>query len=142
MDAVEFLRGYLRAVREWERLCAEAARMRAVGTRINNAFGGIPAGDAARSKVEAALVGVSEVLAAADAAKTNIEARRAEICAVIDRLPDERHRIILRLRYLNGYRWEDVAERAGYTTRQVYNLHRAAVARVRELLEEGPSTFH
>ncbi len=128
VDTVEFLRGYQRAVREWRRLCDEADRMRALGVRVSKAFGGIPADAGGHSKIEAALEGVENVLEQADAAKVDVETRRGEVCAAIDRLPDERHRLVLRLRYLNGYSWRLVAEHSGYEERHARRLHREAVA--------------
>jgi len=39
--------------------------------------------------------------------------------------PDQRD--ILRLRYVDGLKWDDVAERAHYSRAQCYNIHNAAV---------------
>lgn len=52
---------------------------------------------------------------------------KQEIANLIARVPDERMRSLLELRYLNGLTWEAVAERMHYTTRNVYNLHNAAL---------------
>lgn len=61
--------------------------------------------------------------------------RRVE--AFIDALPDERHRAILRLRYVDGLVWREVTaelERCGifYEQRQIYRLHNAALAEARK----------
>lgn len=52
---------------------------------------------------------------------------KKEIAGLIAQVPDERMRGLLELRYLNGLTWEAVAERMHYTTRNVYNLHIAAL---------------
>ena len=67
---------------------------------------------------------------------------KEEIAGVIARVPDERMRGLLELRYLNGRTWEEVAEQMNYTTRNIYNLHSAALKVVallipREGAEEG-----
>ena len=41
---------------------------------------------------------------------------------------------LLELRYLNGLTWEEVAERMNYTTRNIYNLHSAALRAVSLLI--------
>lgn len=61
-------------------------------------------------------------------------ALKEEIAAVIGRVPDERMRGLLELRYLNGLSWEEVAERMNYTTRNIYNLHNAALRAVTLLI--------
>ena len=43
-------------------------------------------------------------------------------------------RALLEIRYLNGCTWEEVAERMHYTTRNIYNLHSAALRAVELLI--------
>lgn len=140
MNTVEYLQGYQRALLEWQRLCEEADRLRALGARVTSTFDGIPAGQSGRSKVEAAVEGVSEVLAKADAAKLNVAARRAEVEAAIALLPDERHRTVLRMRYLNGYSWHRVADECGYGERHVRRLHRDALVEIAAIRKSSDAT--
>ena len=62
---------------------------------------------------------------------------RAEIGEIIGRVMDERMRVLLELRYLNGHTWEQVAEEMNYTTRNIYNLHSAALKVVAPLIAEA-----
>ena len=64
-------------------------------------------------------------------------ALKAEIRDTIARVSDERMRVLLELRYLNGRTWEDVAEQMNYTTRNIYNLHSAALKAVALLISES-----
>lgn len=50
----------------------------------------------------------------------------------IDALPDERYRKVLRMRYIDGLGWEEIAERVGYTKRQITNIHGAALAAIKD----------
>ena len=61
---------------------------------------------------------------------------RSQIQATISRLQDGRMRTLLELRYLNGHSWEVIAERMGYSTRNIYNLHNAALKAVAPLVAE------
>ena len=63
-------------------------------------------------------------------------ALRTEIQETISRVRDERMRVLLELRYLNGRTWEEVAEEMNYTTRNIYNLHSAALKVVAPLIAE------
>lgn len=49
----------------------------------------------------------------------------------IDQVEDARMRELLELRYIDGMTWEAVAERMGYSTRQVTRLHGYALRMVR-----------
>ena len=64
-------------------------------------------------------------------------ALREEIQALIGRVQDERMRVLLELRYLNGRTWEEVAEEMNYTTRNIYNLHSAALKIVSPMIDEA-----
>ena len=72
-----------------------------------------------------------------DAQIDRMIALREEIQATIARVPDERMRVLLELRYLNGRTWEDVADQMNYTTRNIYNLHAAALKAVAPLVVEA-----
>lgn len=48
----------------------------------------------------------------------------------IDRVDDARQREVLELYYLDGYKWDQVAERMGLDTRQVFRLHGKALQRI------------
>lgn len=63
-------------------------------------------------------------------------ALRSEIQQTIARVPDGRMRMLLELRYLNGHAWELIAEKMGYSTRNIYNLHNAALKTIAPLIAE------
>lgn len=67
-----------------------------------------------------------------------VNRRIREMCALkreameaIDRVEDARLREVLELYYIDGFTWEQVAERMGYSERQTLRLHGAALLRVR-----------
>ena len=72
-----------------------------------------------------------------------VNARIRDLCALkhaamdaIDRVEDARQREVLELYYIDGYKWEQVAERMGLDDRQVFRLHGRALQRI-EVPEEG-----
>lgn len=72
-----------------------------------------------------------------------VNARIRELCALkhaamdaIDRVEDARQCEVLELYYIDGYKWEQVAERMGLDERQVFRLHGRALQRI-EVPEEG-----
>ena len=57
--------------------------------------------------------------------------------AFIEQLADERHRLVLTLRYINGLEWFKVEHAMHYEHRQVFYFHSEALKEVARLMEEG-----
>ena len=57
--------------------------------------------------------------------------------ALIEQLPDERHRLVLTLRYINGLEWFKVEHAMHYERRQVFYFHAEALKEVGRLMENG-----
>lgn len=49
----------------------------------------------------------------------------------INGIDDERMRLILTMRYINGYSWEKIAETLHYEKRQVFRLHGNALQKIK-----------
>ena len=57
--------------------------------------------------------------------------------ALIEHLSDERFRLVLTLRYINGLEWFKVEHAMHYERRQVFYFHSEALKEVGKLMEEG-----
>ncbi len=57
--------------------------------------------------------------------------------ALIEQLSDERFRLVLTLRYINGLEWFKVEHAMHYERRQVFYFHAEALKEVGRLMEEG-----
>lgn len=53
--------------------------------------------------------------------------KKVKICSElydkIETLEDEQKKRLMKYRYIRGYRWEDIADKMGYSVRQVFNIH-------------------
>ncbi|WP_367567240.1 hypothetical protein [Lacrimispora sp.] len=60
--------------------------------------------------------------------------RKIKICTnlydKIEALEDEQEKRLLKYRYIRGYRWEIVADKMGYSIRQVFNIHNKIIYRI------------
>ncbi len=56
---------------------------------------------------------------------------------LIEQLQDERHRLVLTLRYINGLQWFKVEHAMHYERRQVFYFHAEALKAVAQLMENG-----
>ena len=52
---------------------------------------------------------------------------RREITQKIEQMQDETEKTVLRLRYIHWLRWEQIAERMGYSPEHVQRIHKKAV---------------
>lgn len=151
----DWLRRYRDAMRDSEsldnRIIALRSRLEAPGAARLDGMPRTPGFDADRTG--AALALLEELEEDAKQARATARAMYAEIEAVIRRIsgpgwPDQR--AVLRMRYLDGERWEDVAsllfgtspdyeERADSFLRRVHKTHAAALAAISEFvpLEQG-----
>ncbi|GEM_PF-5526815 len=57
--------------------------------------------------------------------------QRVKICIElydkIEAQEDEQEKRLLKYRYIRGYRWEDIADKIGYSVRQVFNIHTKSI---------------
>lgn len=47
----------------------------------------------------------------------------SELYDKIETLEDEQGKRLLKYRYIRGYQWDQVADKMGYSSRQVFNIH-------------------
>ncbi len=50
-----------------------------------------------------------------------------ELYDKIEALEDEQGKQLLKYRYIRGYQWDRIAEKMGYSTRQVFNIHKRSL---------------
>lgn len=53
-----------------------------------------------------------------------------EVYDQIETLEDEQEKRILKYRYIKGYQWDVIADKVGYSERQVYNIHKKALIKI------------
>lgn len=51
----------------------------------------------------------------------------SELYDKIEALEDEQEKRLLKYRYIRGYHWDVIAEKMGYSVRQVFNIHNKVV---------------
>lgn len=56
--------------------------------------------------------------------------KKVKICSElydkIEAMEDEQEKRLMKYRYLRGYRWEYIADKMGYSVRQIFNIHKRA----------------
>ena len=126
-DKKAFLRQYLNCVRAEKGINDEIETLRASAMLPAIAMDGMPHGTnkSDYSSYAAMLDDLMRKLNAELKRKWNA---RAEIMAAIEKLPNETEKLVLKFRYINGWKWERIAEMLGYEYRHVTRLHGNALS--------------
>lgn len=123
---------YLRRYRDIDDDIAQLLEERAVwmarATKITQSAEGMSGGGGAeRGAMESAALKIAEISSEIDERIGRAAVMRREIRECISRVGDQRYRRLLRLHYINGYTFEEVADRMHYTWRWVVKLHGRAL---------------
>lgn len=123
----EYLRSYIYLKRKEQHIAEEieAVRTRYIGHAIT--YSDMP-------KAHDSEHDLSDYIVEVDALLRTLQKRQAEavvayrqIEAAVERMEDPKEKELLRLRYLQDMKWEDVAERMTYDLRWIHRLHGKAL---------------
>lgn len=133
-----WLRRYRTREAEIERLREEIARTRAQAEGAAAQLSGLPRGGSGEDRLQRAVELLERrCTELAGQIEAGQEARR-QTEAAIDALPDGRQRLLLRLRYIDGRTWEQIAVRMALDYRWVLRLHGRALEQLAIESHYGP----
>lgn len=122
----EFLRKYRRAVRREQEILDEIQKLRADKMFPSVCNDGMPRGSSQTD--------LSDYMAEIDAAIEDLKKERLEKIKIyreiemrIRCMKDEDEQEVLRMRYIKGMKWEEVAEKMKYSYRGVLKIHGRAL---------------
>lgn len=127
----EYLRSYLVSVDKQKQIEREIEELRessmSAGTRPPD---GLPHGNNS-SDLSGYAAQVDSLLRELDIQKEKCIGLRREITAAIESMTDMKESLLLRLKYINGDTFDQIAADIGYSYRQTLRLHGAALANFR-----------
>lgn len=130
-DVKEYLRDVRHAFWRADVLSARAERYRELATRATGRMDALRLGGTPiRSKVENYVLELMQAHQELQDQISELLALTRQAEKLIARLPDERYRLVLHLRYLCGYDWQDIADRLHFSLRWVHKLHGEALAQL------------
>lgn len=133
-----WLMRYRTAEAETERLWEEIARTRAQAEGVTAQLSGLPRGGSGKDRLQRAVELLEDACGKLVGRIEEAQRIKAEIEAAIDRLPDERQRLLLRLRYIDGRMWEQIAVGMALDYRWVLRLHGRALEQLAIESHYGP----
>ncbi len=130
-EKIAWLRGYRTAALEVERLRGEIERWRSLAEKVTPTLSALPASTSANgTRTETAVEQIAERCAALELALCVMAARCEATEKAIQSVPDERLRLLLRYRYIDGMAFERIAEKLGLSRQWVCGLHDSAVNQI------------
>ena len=75
-----------------------------------------------------------------DKARTLCRNKRKEVEFVINLLENYQEKIVLEMRYLNYYDWQEIAIQLNYSERMIYKLHGSALFHLMEINKQAEET--
>ena len=127
-DKIKYLKRYITLDREIDRKLEEVARLRSKLTRVTQVLTAEPRGGGSiYGKTEGILAKIVDLENEIDTDIDQLVAIRDEIKAVIESVEDDRERLLLQYRYLDGKTFEWIAAEMNYSWRQIHRLHSQAL---------------
>lgn len=126
MTAKEYLRQLIDMNSEIESIYDQIAWLRAQATKVTTTYSDMPPGGESKD-ISDIMNDIFDLEGSYVFALGELTKLKREASAVIEKITDNRHRTVLRKRYLNSENWETIADETGYSLRQVYRLHGEAL---------------
>ena len=131
-DKIKYLKRYINLDREIERKLEEVARLRSKLTRVTEVYSTEPRGGGTiYGKTEEILAKIVDLENEIDADIDRLVAIRDGIKTIIEAVEDDRERLLLQYRYLDGKTFEKIAVEMNYSWRQIHRLHSQALTNLK-----------
>ncbi len=117
-----WLRSYRVLVRESERIEEELAYWRSRAEKMTREMTSQPSGSGSRNSVAVAIEKIMELEERLKATHGNLLEQKSAIETVIDSLSNETYRLLLKLKYINGNTWGQIAVKSYLSERHAKRL--------------------
>ena len=129
---IKYLKRYVLLDREIDRKLKEVARLRSKLTRITEVYSTEPRGGGTiYGKTEEILAKIVDLENEIDADIDRLVAIREGIKTIIEAVENDRERLLLQYRYLDGKTFEWIAVEMHYSWRQIHRLHSKALTNLK-----------
>ena len=123
----EFLNQYRNAEREIAIKLDEIIRLREMATKVTQVLTPDKVKGGMENRREESIAKIVDMEKEIGASIDNLKKIREQVERAINAIPNANQRDVLRLRYLNGMKWEQIAVKLNYDYRWVLRLHGMAL---------------
>ncbi len=130
-DKIKYLKRYINLDREIDRKLEEVARLRSKLTRVTEVYSTEPRGGGTiYGKTEEILAKIVDLEKEIDADVDRLIEVRDSIKSIIEAVENDRERLLLQYRYLDGKTFEWIAAEMNLSWQWVHKLHSKALAKI------------
>lgn len=115
-------------------LLDERERLRSLAEKITPSLSFAPVYGANTDKMAPVVANLIEVERYIEKRSKELLLARMEAEQIIDRLPDERHRAVLKSYYFSRRSWEECCVAIGYEWAQIHRIHSRALYELRKMI--------
>lgn len=115
-------------------LLDERERLRSLAEKIIPSLSFAPVHGANTDKMAPVIANLIEVERYIEKRSKELLRARMEAEQLIDRLPDERHRAVLKSYYFSRRSWEECCVAVGYEWAQIHRIHSRALYELRKMI--------
>ena len=126
----EFLNQYLNAEKEIGIKLDQIARLRELSTKITQTLTPDKVKSNSENRLESFVSKIVDIEREIGASIDQLERTRLQVESVINSVPNVNQRNVLRLRYISGMKWEQIAVKLNYDYRWVLRLHGKALNKI------------
>ena len=130
MTKKEFLNQYLNAEKEIGIKLDQIARLRELSTKITQTLTPDKVKSNSENRLESSVSKIVDIEREIGASIDQLERTRLQVESVINSVPNVNQRNVLRLRYISGMKWEQIAVKLNYDYRWVLMLHGKALNKI------------
>ena len=130
MTKKEFLNQYLNAEKEIGIKLDQKARLRELSTKITQTLTPDKVKSNSENRLESSVSKIVDIEREIGASIDQLERTRLQVESVINSVPNVNQRNVLRLRYISGMKWEQIAVKLNYDYRWVLRLHGKALNKI------------
>lgn len=129
-EKIKWLSQYRDVVKETMRLVREKEEWRSLAEKITPSYSFEPKTQSVSSKVE---TGAEKILEIDNLLQEQIAKRvklRLAIGAIINNIQNDKYRYLLSSRYIDGKKWDDIADEMNYSVMQIWRMHKEALNQI------------
>lgn len=127
----KYLSRYLELQREIQRASEELSYWRGLAEKVTPTLTGMPRASCVSNKIEDAVIKIQEIEQKLRKDIIRMTLTRAAIEGCIENtVSNALYRSVLKYRYINGMKWEDIADRMHYSIQHIYDVHNQALKEV------------
>ena len=130
MTKKEFLNQYLNAEKEIGIKLDQIARLRELSTKTTQTLTPDKVKSNSENRLESSVSKIVDIEREIGTSIDQLERIRLQVESVINSVPNVNQRNVLRLRYISGMKWEQIAVKLNYDYRWVLRLHGKALNKI------------